>query len=137
MSSRPRLVLSSLAKLSETLPPAEELYGMYEQERLTTQHSASAVALLASAYGCSPDFIRSRVLLGLDKSVPVTGAGTAASGSASAQEVSIPEEVRPPLPPPTRPPPGLDLFPAEPPLRTSPQLVAPSLAGKPNPLFGE
>ena len=61
-------------ELSETLPHAEELYGMYEQERLRTQDSASAVALLASAYGCSPDLIRSRVLLGLDKSVPVTGA---------------------------------------------------------------
>ena len=58
---------------------------MYEQERLRTQDSASAVALLASAYGRSPDLIRSRVLLGLDTSVPVTGAGTAASGSASAQ----------------------------------------------------
>ena len=46
-------------ELSETLPPADELYGMYEQERLRTQDSA--VALLDSAYGCSPDLIRSRV----------------------------------------------------------------------------
>ena len=68
-------------ELSETLPPADELYGMYEQERLRTQDSASAVALLASAYGCSPDLIRSRVPLGLDKSVPSAGAGIIASGS--------------------------------------------------------
>ena len=48
----------------------------------------------------------------------------------------IPDGARPPLPPPTRPPPGLDLFPAETSLGISPQLVAPSLAGKPNPLLG-
>ena len=50
----------------ESLPPADELYSMYERERLRTQDSASAVALLAGAYGCSPDQVRSKVLSGLD-----------------------------------------------------------------------
>ena len=38
---------------------------MYEQERLRTHDSASAVAL--SAYSCSPDHIRSTVLSGLER----------------------------------------------------------------------
>ena len=73
------VALPSEDEQTETLQPADELYGMYEQERLRTQDSASAVALLASAYGCSPDQVRSRVLSGLERSVSSTNACPAGS----------------------------------------------------------
>ena len=122
------VTLPSEDEQTETLPPADELYGMYEQERLRTQDSASAVALLASAYGCSPDQVRSKVLSGLDRSVSSFPSGS--------DEVKPRDESH--LPPSllTRPPPGLELFPAEVSPQIASQLVAPSLSGKPNPLLG-
>ena len=75
-----------------TPPPAE---------RCRTQDSASAIALLASAYECSPDQIRARVPARLDKLFPAkdVGAVSAATGSNADYDLSSAEEARPPLPP--------------------------------------
>ena len=113
---RPQLASASGEELPRTLiedtaqalPPDAELFSLYENERLRTQDSASAIALLAGAYGCSPDQVRSRVLAGLEDARAVPETRTAELVQSHFQEIGAASEPLPPLPPPTRPPPSLD-----------------------------
>ena len=113
------------------IPPDEELWHMYETERHRTQDSASAIAPLASAYECSPDQIRAKVVLTSCLPLrmwvwclPPLGLTQNMRFHADYACFSA-EEVRPPLPPPSRPPPGLDLFTSDSGSGSTSQLVAP------------
>ena len=80
----------------DKLPSDLELWAQYEEEKARNQDSASAIALVSSAYDCEPNHVRAAIMRCLERDS--TGAERAdLTGS-------------PPLPPPNIPPPGLNPF---------------------------
>ena len=55
-----------------TIPDDDEVLQIYEEKRRRSSDSASVVALLAAAYGVSPELIRSSLLRALEGKVPKT-----------------------------------------------------------------
>ena len=52
----------------KSLPPKDELFSMYEDEKARSGDSTSAIAFLASAHGASPDQVRSKLISSLERS---------------------------------------------------------------------
>ena len=82
--------------LDDKLPSDLELWAQYEEEKARNQDSASAIALVASAYDCEPNHVRAAVMRCLERE------GT---GVEQADLLGPP-----PLPPPDVPPPGPNPF---------------------------
>ena len=51
----------------DKLPSNLELWAQYEKEKARNQDSASAIALVASAYDCEPNHVRAAVMRCLER----------------------------------------------------------------------
>ena len=94
--SASREAQDSVQPIEDKVPSDLELWAQYEEEKARNQDSASAIALVSSAYDCELNHVRAAVMRCLERD------------SAGVEQVDLTSP--PPLPPPNVPPPGLDPF---------------------------